>query len=245
MKKLPVIMVAGVAAAAAGYLAWQQGVPDDPLPETGPVPIQNSAPVIAGGEPDETTAGATTAREPAEADCTIVRHYLAKGDGTVIEVVSCPPDVPREAHPYATYANAALESLAYSDATAAEILGMRLIEEDEAASLSLVVRAAALSGGDPAPIVAYSSAYPQPVFVNGVPQRKAVHVKYVLDAVTALLNDEASMPNPWEGVIRDYSTDPDSELELLQAQAQAIVDEMRVIQRDVVGTSTIGGPGDA
>ena len=245
MKKLPVIMVVGVAASVAGYLAWQQGIPDDPLPARAPATMQDAAPPVEDAAPGAIGASAITARASNEPDCTVVSRYLPKVDGTAIEAFSCEPDTPREAHPYSSYPSAALESLAYSDAKAAEILGMRLIEDDDAASLSLVVRAAALSGGDPAPIRAYSSAYPHPLYVNGVPQRKAVHVKYVLDVVTALLDDESTTPNPWESVIREHSADPDAELAALQAQAQAIVEQMRRIQFDVSGTSTIGGPGDA
>ena len=207
--------------------------------------MQPVAPQVADTAAGAIAAPAITASASAEPDCTVDSRYLPKGNGTATAVFSCEPDTPRAAHPYSSYPSAALESLAYADAKAAEILGMRLIEDDEAASLSLVVRAAALSGGDPAPLRAYSSAYPHPLYVNGVPQRKAVHVKYVLDVVAALLDDESSMPTAWESVIREQSADPDSEIVALQAQARAIVEEMRRIQLDVSGTSTIGGPGDA
>ena len=245
MKKLPVLMAVGVAATAAGYLAWQQGVPDDSLPAQAPAAVRDTAPHIEDTVPAANADRATAASQSDEPHCTVVSRYMPTGDGTAIEVVSCEPDTPREAHPYSSYSSAALESLAYSDAKAAEILGMRLIDDDEAASLSLVVRAAALSGGDPAPIEAYSSAYPHPLLVNGVPQRKVVHVKYVLDMVTALLDEASSTPSPWERVIRAHSADPEAELAALQAQAQAMVEAMRRIQFEVSGASTIGGPGDA
>ena len=245
MKILPIIVLVAIAATVAGYLAWQASVTNDPLPAAGAVSVHNAVPPVENGTIAETTAAAVTANEPTDSDCTIVSRYLPKEDGTVIEVVSCERDVARETHPYESYANAALESLAYSDAKAAEILGMRLIESDEAESLSLIVRAAALSGGNTAPILAYSNAWPHPVRINGVLQPKTVRVKYVLYAVADLLQDDRLAPNQWESVIRDHSADPDRELAMLQARARAIVDEMRRIQLDVVGNSTIGGPGDA
>ena len=49
----------------------------------------------------------------------------------------------------------------------------------------------------------------------------------------------------WESIIRERSANPERELSLLQARAREIVDEMRQIQVDVTGSSTIGGQGDA
>ena len=245
MKILPIVALCGCAA-AAGLWVWHAAVTEPATSPAAPISLpdypQTTGP---GGGAAGTDHDSITAIAGEEPDCAIVRHYLPKPDGTSVEAVSCERDSVAESHPYTHYPNAALESLAYSDAKAAQILGMRLIEADAAASLSLVVRAAALSGGDPAPVLLYSNAYPHPVFIDGVPQRKTVHVKYVLAAVADLLDGDTSAPNMWEPVIREHSADPDRELAELHARARQIVAEMRRIQTDVSGTSTIGGPGDA
>jgi len=240
MRILPVVLLATMAAAGLGYFAWQKGesVGQAPNADSASIPPPATTDRINRPNAAESYADAST-------DCTIVRHYLPRADGTTIEALSCERDAAEAKHPYESYPSAALRSLAYSDAKAAEILGMRLIESDAAESLSLIVRAAALSGGNAAPLRAYSNAWPHPVRVDGVPQPKTVRVKYVLDAVADLLRDGPAAPNHWETLVREHSADPDQEIALLEARARAIVDEMRRIQLDVSGTSTIGGPGDA
>ena len=244
MKTKPVVALCGFAIASVCFWGWYQAGTETAAPGLAvSPPAQVPAPAsraVHDSGPDDPVTGAS-----ARADCTIVRHYLPKADGTTLEALSCERDSALEAHPYERYSSAALETLAYADPEAAEILGMRLIEDDEAASLSLIIRASALSAGDTAPIRRYSHAYPRPVVVDGVPQREAVRVKFVLSAVTALLAEDSAAPNPWEPVIREHSADPNRELALLHARAAEIVEEMQRIQVDVFGTSTIGGPGDA
>ena len=249
--KTPLVIGLCIAVAAGiGYWIWVPPAPERPGQEralTVPDAVEAATADIAAASniPADPSPGPNT-----RPGCTIVRHYLTQPDGTVVEALSCEHDIPPTPHPYVSYPRAALASLAYADATAAEILGMRLIEEDAAESLSLLIRAAALSGGDPAPIRRYASAYPHPVFIDGVPQPQTIRIKYVLASVEALLQLDASMPNTgrqnrWAAVIREYSEDPERELAQLQTRAQDIVAEMRQIQLDVSGLSTIGGAGDA
>lgn len=250
MKTRRLFLLVPLAALAVGYINWAPG---------------NSGNTGRTGHPDErgtsaaARATAPDVRQPVNAGgatrlvdapqgnrgCEIVTHYLPRGDGTVQEVYSCESINAADGHPYESYSNAALESLAYADAKAAEILGMRISAQDEAKAISLIIRAAALSGGDVAPILMYSQSYPHPSAVDGVPVRKTVHTQFVLAAVVDLLGANSGLTATWEDTIRHYSSDPDTEIALLHAQAIRIVEEMRQIQLDVLGNATIGGQGDA
>lgn len=205
-----------------------EALPDRPAPDT--------------GAPAEATPTAAAAAAP---DCTVVQTFVANPDGTATPLYTCEPVEPEPPHPYSGYSTEALASLAYADADAARILGMRLRHDDETAALSLIVRAAALSGGDPAPLLEYANAYPQPSAINGWPVRKTVHVQFVLGSVADMLEAGSSNAAYWEALIREESADADRELELLRQQARTIVEEMRRIQRDLTGTTDFGGPDDA
>ena len=177
--------------------------------------------------------------------CTIDTRYLANPDGTVTPLYTCERAEKAPPHPYTTYSDEALESLAWGDADAARILGMRLRLRDEAAATSLVVRAAALAGGDPAPILEYANAYPLPGEIDGVPVRRTVHARFVLGAVADMLEKGSSDVAHWELVIRQVSSDPDREIEMLRDRARAIVEEIDRIREDVTGVTGNGRRNDA
>ena len=236
-----VMILAAGAAALAAWLAWES-------PAGGPGGSRHAESRPPGGQPQ------TAAREPrkeaprtaveAEArrrDCDIGRRYLANGDGTASEVLSCEPREPRPGHPYENYPTESLASLAYADPNAAAVLSLRWRESDTEAAMSMALRAAALSGGDATPIVAFANAYPGPTAIDDVPVRRTVHAKYVLGTVTKLLGDERHATPYFEALIRQYSQEPEREIALLQRRARQLLEEMRHIQLDVTGASTIGG----
>jgi len=246
MKTRLLFLFVPVLALAAGYFAWAPGDrSQDSEPITTAAAVANTTERTAPAEPAEPASPLIAASRLGESSCEIVTHYLPNGDGTVTEAYSCKPLQDDPGHPYESFSSAALESLAYSDAKAAEVLGMRLREDDEARAMSLVLRASALSGGDTAPIVRYSQAYPRPTAVNGKPVRKTHRVKFVLSVVTDLLGTDTYYAAPWEERIRQYSENPDREIEQLNDRALEIIQDMRRIQIDVTGTSTIGGFDDA
>lgn len=174
-------------------------------------------------------------------NCTMRLHYLPVADGTVIEAHSCVPNEPENSHPYESYSDEALESLAYSDAKAAEVLGMRLRRVDEQAAMSLFIRASALGGGRFEPLQRYSSSYPWPDEVNGIPVRKTIHVKYVLSAVAELLGDASSGNSRWKARVLELPDDPERTMAMLDRQVERIVSEMREIQINVLGATNIEG----
>lgn len=242
MNRRIVSVLSAVAMVAAAYSVWGPGRAPDREAPIAAVPAPNT---IKAPETDTRTRSNSqrqaAAGQSSVRGCSIVSHYLPIEDGTATEVFSCEPHEPQEVHPYASYPTAALESLAYADARAAGLLSRRLRESDSEAAMSLALRAAALSGGDPTPIVAYGNAYPEPAAIDGVPVRKTVHVKYVLSAVTRLLGDPRHSAPYFEAIIRAHSADPDREIAMLDARAQQMIEEMRQVQLDVTGSSTIGG----
>ena len=244
MKTLPAVALCALAAASS-YVAWRTDIVGSAAQGVVATVLEQAPLHTPNGQPRLSDSHATDSTTTAEPGCNIARRYLSRSDGTSVATTSCEPTVPRSKHPYEHYPDGALESLAYADAQAAQVLGMRLIEKDPAASLSLIVRSAALADGDPAPIKRFYNAYPRPVSIDGIPQPDAVRVKFVLAEVAALLDGDTSMANEWEDVIRAHSRDPDRELAQLHARVWAIVDAMRQIQLDVLGTSTTGGQGDA
>ena len=189
--------------------------------------------------------GSATSPGAGAKDCTVVSRYLLREDGSTTELYTCEPVSPGAKRPYESYSNEALASLAYSDAKAAEILGMRLRDADEEAAMSLTFRASALSGGNADSILAFSNAYPHPSSINNVPVLKTIHKKFVMSAVAEMLGAPVNNLDYWEDRIRDVSSDSDREIARLQAQARKIVDEMRQIQLNVFGSSNIGGQDDA
>ena len=238
--KRATILAAGVAALAAGLtMGPTTGGPDGARQASAGPPAGQTTPAT-GGPRDEARQAAPTG-QPGERGCDIAAHYLPGGDGTATEVLSCERAEPAPGHPYEAYPTEALESLAYSDPGAAAVLSRRWRESDTAAAMSMALRAAALAGGDAEPIVAFANAWPEPTAIDDVPVRRTVHVKYVLGTVTKLLGDERHSTPYFEALIRQHSQDPDRELALLQQRANQLLEEMRQVQLDVTGTSTIGG----
>jgi len=172
-------------------------------------------------------------------NCTVRIHYLSNDDGTVSEAYSCEPNEDRTKHPYESYSNEALSNLSYSDAAAAEILGMRLGEKDNDAALKLIIRAAALSGGDANLILNFSNAYPYATAIDGVPVEKTTHTKYVLSAVAQRLGAVENGFLYWHAKVVDISDAPDETLASLDATVQQIIQQMRAIEIEVRGAATI------
>jgi hypothetical protein len=250
MKTRPLHLLVPILVLAVGYFAWDAGFlkGSAPRPEA---TVSNPGSAILPSNPnfapppaeaEKPTVVFDTSRE---GGCEIVTRHMPNGDGTALELYSCEPLKPKEKHPYESYSSAALESLAYSDAKAAEILGVRLRDKDLAKSMSLMIRASALQGGDTGPVLHFFHIYPHPHAIDGVPVKKAIRAKFVLSAVADLLSGDTYYTGLWEDRIRQYSSNPETEIALLHEQALQIVGEMRQIELEVTGSSEIGGRDDA
>lgn len=251
MKTRPLFVMVPLLALVTGYFAWDARFASQP-PD--PDSIAESPDSLDALEPAATNRNRPSpivASPPVEFTssqddgCEIVTRYIANGDGTVRELISCERLNPKQKHPYESYSNEALEALAYADAKAAEVLGIRLRDRDLAKSMSLMIRASALQGGDSKPLVQFFNSYPHAHEIDGVPVAKTIRTKFVLSAVVDLLSADTFYAGPWEDKVRRYSSDPESEIAQLYQQAIQIIEEMRQIELEVTGSSTIGGQGDA
>lgn len=252
MDRRHMITLGVCAALAAAWLAWKppadrsadKPAAADPAPTAlTPASAETAAPEPAPVDLAAAASRGPDAKPPRQDGCIPQARYLDGGDGTAITLYDCIPRDGSPRHPYEHYSSETLEALAWGDAEAARVLGMRLRERDEAAAMSLIFRASALSGGDPVPVIAYANAYPEPTEIDGVPVRRSVHAKFVLSAVADLLGAGNSGLPHWEALIRQASTDPDREIGLLMRRAGAIVEEMKAIELEVTGRSTIGAKG--
>jgi hypothetical protein len=164
--------------------------------------------------------------------------YIPRSDGSLIAAYKC-ASVTATEHPYNNYSNETLMELAYSDAKASEVLGLRLRETDFEVALSLTVRAAALAGGDAEPIQYFSDAYPYSTYTNDEPNLETIRVRYVLSAVSNLLGAEDSNVGYWENKVRQEFDHPMEAIGDLNTEARRIVAEMRDIENEVKGEVTI------
>jgi len=109
----------------------------------------------------------------------------------------------------------------------------------------LIIRSSALSGGSTEVLKRYANSYPVPAFVDGEPVMDSIHTRYVLSAVAELLGDTNVGLQVWEQTVRETSLTPDITIAFLRGKARDIVDEMRRIEQEVVGHTTIAGDDDA
>ncbi|MDJ0711780.1 MAG: hypothetical protein QNJ14_15425 [Woeseiaceae bacterium] len=186
-----------------------------------------------------------TELEPSSQDCTWEPVYLPQPDGRTVTSKHCVNNAARAEDPYDAYDNETLKVMAYSDAVAAERLGMRLREVDERNALRFIIRAAALSGGDSSPILKYSNAYPKPSFVDGEPVLKTIHTKYVLSAVAERLGETHTGMEHWESQVRATSDTPDATLKGLKRSADNIIGAIEDIQLEVLGGVPTGEKHDS
>ncbi len=177
-------------------------------------------------------------------NCTVeYRDYVAP-DGTTFSAYTCQPDEPAPPHPYAHYDNASLAAMAYDDAAAASLLGQRLIAADRERSYDLLLRAAALDGGNFRYLAWLSDQGFGIVAIDGVPQIANVMRQYELAALSARLGDTSQRSAYLRAKLRELGLS-DEQLAALDDRADTLLLAMRDIQQTVQGEITIGGPSDA
>ena len=181
----------------------------------------------------------------ADNSCEAEPYYSVNDKGATVMTMQCTKPQLQKTHSYDAYSNEALATLAYGDADAAEVLGMRLREHNKKLALSLIIRSSALSGGSTKVLKRYANSYPVPAFVDGEPVMDSIHTRYVLSAVAELLGDTNVGLQVWEQTVRETSLTPDITIAFLRGKARDIVDEMRRIEQEVVGHTTIAGDHDA
>lgn len=167
--------------------------------------------------------------------CTLTRHYLELGDGTVSEAISCegrgsPPS------DYDHYDDRTLKQLAYGDAEAASVLGKRLVEADPARSRALVLRALALRPHDIEPAMWLASqAYS--LRGNSVAARRATANSYILTRIAQELGGEVAVT--W--IIEDAKESGFDDADFASLESRVAEDLQRIgdIQLEVFGERTL------
>jgi hypothetical protein len=164
---------------------------------------------------------------------TIDRNIAGKFQG-----YSCNPSA------YEDYDTEALESLAYGDAEAASVLAYRLRHTDYPRAIRLSLRSAALSGGKTSTLM--SAAMWRPVEdENGNPSLSGYGQAYVLyQLIGKLKGNNYGGPPIYVKRIEELADDPQAVFEQLDSIANRMFEEVRQIELDVTGSSTIGGDDD-
>lgn len=233
--------------AAGALLLWQR----PPLPEnhslartdfTGPL-VEHLASSEKINRPPDAVVDERVARgdPPMPADISracrngfvIDRDIAGKFQG-----YSCNPSA------YEDYDTEALESLAYGDAEAASVLAYRLRHTDYPRAIRLSLRSAALSGGKTSTLI--SAAMWRPVQDgNGKPSLSGYGQAYVLHQLIEKLKDSSyRAPPTYEARIQELADDPHAVFEQLDSITNRMFEEIRQIELDVTGSSTIGGNDD-
>ena len=241
---------------AAGWLLWgsqgaekggvrpiqeselQRTLPSRPVEESLPARQTEKQELNTGNELDDGSRVAVS-QNP---NCTINVRYVPNDDGTVTESYSCDPELPTEPHPYEYYDDQALRELAFSDGIAAEILGERLSDSNSQESLGLYIRAAALRGGDPTTLLGYSNLYPTPERINGELVLETVRIKYVLSKAAVYLGGSPGELDERTADVVEAFPHSEDVIARFDTEAQAIIEQMRDIEIEVTGSSSIGLP---
>lgn len=193
-------------------------------------------------EPAE-AGGATSSTVDSPVRPTPRRVEIVNADGTVAVAWMLDPGRVSPEHPYDRYDSDTLAILAYGDAEAAEVLGLRLRRQDEVESLKYMLRAAALSGRADA-LRAYVNSGTQPLEIDGRPVTRTLRERYVLSLVANAVSADPAELALWEAQIRAELPDPHREIERLRREAETLLRRMRDVQREVTGSATLGGLDD-
>lgn len=249
--KTTAIAVLCALAAIAGYALFASTPVEQPVPQRGPghseTPLSSTAdsPQALQAQiaptPAETVLGVHARKDRR---CTVELRNYVTSDGVMFPAYSCTPQQQPEPHPYAHYGEEALEAMAYADAEAAALLGRRLIGANTDRAFDLLIRAAALDGGNVRHIAWLSDQAFGTLEINGKPQVTNIERQYELAALAARLGDSAQEPAFFRKQLVDIGVDA-ARLDSLDAEVEALLQSMRDIQRTVLGDVTIGGHSDA
>ncbi len=243
-------------ALTAGFVAWKlhsadrEPSPPDaagpPEPAAQPAPPEPEEPVSGRVAPDTppTTlvdpAGRVNEASPARCNWENI-FFTNPLTGEPEEARHCVPAYPPEPDPYESFSSETLASMAYGDAHAAEVLGLRLLNTDdpaqEAISLSLLYRAAALSGSLEPLRKAIGKRYAY-TRINDELQIANLKQLLVFGTIGQTLNDDRFHPEFVEALLIEAGTDP-ATIDSLRARAAKLLKGMADIETNVTGNTTI------
>ena len=197
-----------------------------------------------GNDSRVATASTATALARSDIDCTVELNEYVTPSGETFSAYTCSGTRPESSHPYAHYDNDSLAILSYDDAAAAALLGQRLIRANTERSYDLLLRAAALDGGDFRHLAWLSDQAFGVISVDGVPQLENLMRQYELAALAAQLGDTSERATYLRAELLRLGLGND-ELAVLDARVTTLLLAMRDIQQTVQGEVTIGGVSDA
>ena len=177
-------------------------------------------------------------------NCRVAFSDYVTPEGDMFAAYSCVPNSPLRTHVYDEYDDETLATMAYADADAAALLGYRLIDENTRKSYQLLIRAAALDGGNIEHLAWLSDQAFGAVAVNGEPQLDNLQRQYELAALASRLGDAPGKSYYLKNELIRFGVD-EEQLNLLDLRVDALLRMMREIQQTVLGEITIGGQDDA
>jgi len=209
--------------------------PDLPQPTLPTIPSIDPAPVATAED-----AGSATARLLEKNGCQVSEQRFDPRTAEMRDVYTCPSRAP-EAHPYESWSDDALASLAYGDPKAAEVLGLRHVTSrdpgEEAMGLALLYRSAALSGDPDVFHKAIGQRYAY-LSVNGEPQLHNLRQLLIFSLIGRRLQGEDFDPAPIESKLREAQV-PRQDITQLHSVAGQILRSMGDLQREITGNTSI------
>lgn len=146
--------------------------------------------------------------------------------------------------PHHEYSDETLEVLAYSDAEAARVLAMRLRHSDFNRALQYALRSVALSGGDTQVLVS-AELWRLPQSESGPTALESASHGYVMNSLRSLVEHGEYRPYAsYELRIRELADDGDATLRELDRFVYQLYDDIRQLELDITGNSSIGGDDD-
>jgi hypothetical protein len=197
-------------------------------------------PILPKTQPEtEQVLGFTVRRDRT---CSVEVHHVVEAEsGRITEALVCAPVNPPQPDPYQTWDEETLAGMAYSDAHAAEVLGLRhVVSTDpnrEALGLALLYRAAALSGD----IATFEKAVAQRYAYmtrNGEPQIHNLKQLLVFHRIGAMLKDHRARPSVIHQALSEAQVSSE-EINAIYRQVDQILESMAAIQTEATGDLTI------
>jgi hypothetical protein len=175
-------------------------------------------------------------------NCTVeVEHRFNPETGNSRKIFSCIPNSPPETDPYTTYDSEVLAGMAYGDAHAAEVLGVRLLRspdpEVEYIGLEYLLRAVALSNDTRGIALAMNNRY-NSLQSNGTMNLDNIKRLVTLSHVSNTVSPGTMSGPAYQKILRDFGVS-DEEIRTLIRNGDEILEHMARVQSEVTGNTHI------
>jgi len=173
--------------------------------------------------------------------CTVeIRYVVDSESSTSTEAYVCIPDETEEQDPYESWDASTLAALAYGDAHAAAVLGLRHVVSEnrmeEVLGLALLYRSVALSGDLDTFKKAIGLRY-SVVEIDAEPNLHNLKQLAVFATIASRLGDDSLHPDRYFERLRQHV--PDEEITTILTGVDAVLETMAAIQTGATGDTTI------